>query len=53
MRTVRGQMKKLEEVVYSSKYYFEEEKEELFYSILRNLPYAKNAKDGIRVRFLL
>ncbi len=44
MRTVRGQMKKLEEVVYSSKYYFEEEKEELFYSILRNLPVCKKMR---------
>lgn len=45
---------KLEEVVYSSKYYFEEEKRSYFYSILRNLPVCKKcAKDGIRVRFLL
>ena len=54
MRTVRGQNEKLEEVVYSSKYYFEEEKEELFLQYPSELTrMQKCAKDGIRVRFLL
>ena len=37
---------KLEEVVYSSKYYFEEEKKSYFYSILRNLPVCKKLCEG-------
>ena len=36
---------KLEEVVYSSKYYFEEEKEELFFTVsFGTYPYAKNVR---------
>lgn len=55
MRTSAWTNEKLEEVVYSSKYYFEEEKEELFLQYpFGTYPVCKKcAKDGIRVRFLL
>ena len=43
MRTVRGQMKTRRGSVFF-KYYFEEEKEELFLHILGTYPYAKNVR---------